>query len=85
MGLESILPFFQLFRRSGDYYRYVAVLLPDKFYWSMKKEEESLPSEGIYAASQHCQAAYPDCISGTLKRVGDCGLAQFLQSFFQKG
>ena len=45
----------------GDYYRYVAVLIPDKFYWSMKKKKNlPLSSEGIYAASHHCQKEYPE-------------------------
>ena len=60
--------FFSHLGDPGDYYRYVAVLLPDKFYWSMKKKKNlPLSSEGVYAASQHCQAAYPELYQRYIK------------------
>ena len=66
--------FFSHLGDPGDYYRYVAVLLPDKFYWSMKKKKNlPLSSEGVYAASHIAKLRILSCISGTLKRINMVG------------
>ena len=66
--------FFSHLGDPGDYYRYVAVLLPDKFYWSMKKKKNLPLSSRVSTPHRNiAKLRILSCISGTLKRINMVG------------